>query len=74
MIDVDAARYALSQIDGDSISSKLWLWHPMAFLGKLFLDEEKVRESIVEDLEEARKIHNGDLEPAWKRYKEKLSV
>lgn len=72
LIDVDAARYALGEIDSDNLSSKLWLWHPMAFVGKIIYDEEKIRQSIFEDLEEARKIHEGELDPFWKKYTDRI--
>lgn len=72
LIDVDAARYALREIDSDSIGSRLWLWHPMAFFGKIIYDEEKVREEIIDDLEEARKIHTGEMEPFYASWLRKI--
>lgn len=72
LIDVDAARAALSTIESDGITSKLWLWHPLGPFAKLFYDKEDVRQKIVEDLEEARKIHSGEMKPVWNKYTDKL--
>lgn len=70
LIDVDALRHCLNRIESDSRFRRLDLMLHLGPLGLWSMD--KVRRVLIEDLEEARKIHEGELDPFYAKWLRKI--
>ena len=70
LIDVDALRHCLKRIESGSRFRRLDLMLHLGPLGLLSMD--KVRRLLIEDLEEAWKIHEGELDPFYAKWLRKI--
>jgi len=70
LIDVDALRHCLNRIESGSRFRRLDLILNLGPLGLRSMD--KIRRVLIEDLEEARKIHKGELDPFYATWLRKI--